>query len=206
MNNTEIIERVVCLLEGGLFGSFLSAVVLVRWIKKKDIYTLGSKNPGMANVMALFGIKTGLMVLGGDVLKTILAAVAGYWIMGQNPLGILYGGMGAVLGHNWPFWNPKRGGKGVAVTCTLLILFSPLYGTAADIGGMLVVFLTGFLPLGAAVIPFLFFLYCLKMQSLEVMILSLGLFTVMLLRHRHGLLRIVRREEKPILKLIKRKK
>lgn len=60
----------------------------------------------------------------------------------------LWAGLGAVLGHNFPLWRGFRGGKGVAVTCAALILFSPLWGTAACLSGLAVTLLSGCAPGG----------------------------------------------------------
>ena len=99
----------------------------------------------------------GAVVLAGDIAKTALA-----WLLcralfpGLGALAGLWSGLGAVLGHNFPAWRRFRGGKGVAVTCAALILFSPLWGTLACLIGLAVTLLSGWLPLGAVVIPALF--------------------------------------------------
>ncbi len=48
---------------------------------------------------------------------------------------LLYGGLGAVLGHNWPIWHKGRGGKGVAVTCAWLMLYLPVTGVLCCLAG-----------------------------------------------------------------------
>ena len=51
-------------------------------------------------------------------------------------------------GHNWPFWNKFRGGKGVAVSCTWLILYPLITGALCCLAGGGAVLLSGYLPLG----------------------------------------------------------
>ena len=104
-------------------------------------------------------------------------------------------GWGAVLGHNFPFWRGFRGGKGVAVTCAALILFSPLWGTAACVAGLAVTLLSGWLPLGAVVIPALFVPPAFLCRGREAGLLALILALIMLSRHIRGLGRILRGEE-----------
>lgn len=107
----------------------------------------------------------------------------------------LWAGLGAVLGHNFPLWRGFRGGKGVAVTCAALILFSPLWGTAACLAGLAVTLLSGWLPLGAVVIPALFVPPAFLCRGREAGLLALILALIMLSRHIRGLGRILRGEE-----------
>ena len=107
----------------------------------------------------------------------------------------LWAGLGAVLGHNFPLWRGFRGGKGVAVTCAALILFSPLWGTAACLSGLAVTLLSGWLPLGAVVIPALFVPPAFLCHGREAGLLALILALIMLSRHIRGLGRILRGEE-----------
>lgn len=149
--------RGLCLLAGYLFGSFLTAEVAARCIAGKSAFALGTGNPGMANIMAQLGKPAGFAVLAGDAAKTVLACLLCVRLAAPE-LGraaVLYAGLGAVLGHNWPLWHKFRGGKGVAVTCTWLILYLPVTGALCCLAGGIVVLLTGYLPLGAVVIPLL---------------------------------------------------
>lgn len=132
----------------------------------------------MANVGALLGPRWAALVLAGDTLKTIAAVAlsAGVcqlmaapgqsealqplldapWSLGfphSGTMATLAAGLGAVVGHDFPFWHRFRGGKGVTATCAALILFSPLLGGVASLAGLAVVALTHKLDAGAFVIP-----------------------------------------------------
>ena len=105
----------------------------------------------MANIMTHLGKRARPPVLAGDVLKTAAAC----WLCWQPPelrlTALLYGGFGAVLGHNRPFRNHGHGGKGVAVTVHGLILPARHRGAVLPCGRHWVM-LTGYLPLGAVLI------------------------------------------------------
>ena len=103
---------------------------------------------------------------------------------------LLYTGLGAVLGHNYPAWARFRGGKGVAVTCVWLVLYLPFWGTLCCIAGGALVLWLGYLPLGAVVIPALAILPAWLSYGPESGILTLALAIIMFSRHYHGLLRI----------------
>ena len=109
--------RGLCLLAGYLFGGFLTAEVVARCTAGVSARDIGTGNPGMANIATHLGKKAGLLVLAGDVIKTAVACWFCHQLAPELGLtSLLYGGLGAVLGHNWPIWYKGRGGKGVAVT------------------------------------------------------------------------------------------
>ena len=98
-------------------------------------------------------------------------------------------------------WRKGKGGKGVTVTCTWLILAFGVLGAICCIIGGMVVLLTGWLPLGAVVIPALAIptVYFIHGKSIELVCVLIA--TVMLIRHRKGIYRIINGEEPLHLKL-----
>ena len=198
-------EKTLCLLIGYLFGCILTAELIVKHKTGKSVSEFGTGNPGMANVMRIFGFKTGAAVLAGDLIKTVAAVLICCLLFGRSsvlpsgkPLGqpaVLWAGLGATLGHNWPVWRRLKGGKGVAVTCMTIFLFSPLWGLVSDVAGMLVVFRTGYLPLGAVVITTLFTVFAGIFYGMEAFIPALVLALIMLSRHYPGLIRSFRGTE-----------
>lgn len=66
-----MLYRTGCILTGYLCGCFLTAEAVSRHAAGKSASRLGTGNPGMANIMAQLGFKWGLLVLAGDLLKTL---------------------------------------------------------------------------------------------------------------------------------------
>lgn len=122
-------ERIICLLIGYAFGLFQTAYIYGR-LHGIDIRNYGSGNAGTTNTLRVFGTKAGLLVLVGDIMKCILAVVLVSCLFGSSHpemvyLLKLYAAMGAIVGHNFPFYLKFKGGKGIAATAGL-ILYSPI--------------------------------------------------------------------------------
>ena len=190
-------QQMLCLLIGYGCGCFLTAEVVARFAAGRSAAELGSGNPGMANIGSQLGLKWGAVVLAGDVLKTALACFLCGLVLfpGLGRLAVLWAGLGTVLGHNFPVWKKFKGGKGVAVTCAVLVFASPLWGVLSGLVGLAAVCLTGYLPLGAVLIPVVFLLPAFCFLGAECGWVALLLAVLMLSRHIHGLKRMVAGEE-----------
>lgn len=118
-------ERVICLLIGYAFGLIQTGYLYGR-TKHIDIRTKGSGNAGTTNALRTMGVKAGVVTLLGDCLKCVFAVLAVRLIFGGTHGDILpvlsqYAGLGAILGHNYPFYMKFKGGKGIAVTAGIII-------------------------------------------------------------------------------------
>ena len=122
-----MLERIVCLAIGYLFGLFQTSYLYGR-ANHMDIREHGSGNAGTTNALRTMGKKAGALTLLGDCLKCVLAVVAVRLIFGGNykdilPLLSLYAAAGCILGHNFPFYLKFKGGKGIAASVGLLLAF-----------------------------------------------------------------------------------
>ena len=117
-----------------------------------SIFSLGDGNPGMANVGHELGSKAGYACLAGDILKTVFAVTITHSLFpALGFAGIAWTGLGATLGHIFPFWHGFKGGKGVTTISTTVMLISPLWGCIAGIVGLVTIILAGYLSVGAVV-------------------------------------------------------
>ena len=108
----------------------------------------------------------------------------------------LYAGAGTISGHNYSLWHKGWGGKGVAVTCTWLILYLPVTGALCCLAGGLAVLGLGYLPLGAVLIPTLAVPIAWVQYGPESGIILLLAAAMMFWRHKNGLHRIFLGQEK----------
>ena len=105
--------RLICLCIGYCIGCIETAYVVGR-IWQVDLRQHGSGNLGTTNALRVLGKKAGALVFIGDIMKSVIAFVICRAIFGSNLAGV-YGSVGAVLGHNYPFYLKFKGGKGIAV-------------------------------------------------------------------------------------------
>lgn len=115
--------RFYSLMIGYLFGNLLFAMIIGKVLLHKDPTKYGSKNPGTANVGAVFGKKWGILTCAGDLAKTLIALIIVFYTFNGNKLALAYCGLGVILGHSFPFWNKFNGGKGVAVSALWMVYF-----------------------------------------------------------------------------------
>lgn len=131
---------------GYVFGS-ISSAALVAKAKGVDIFSVGSGNAGFTNVWRTMGIKLGIIVLLGDILKGFLAAWIGFSLAGD--IGMLLAAVGAVIGHTYSFLLRFRGGKGIAVAAGVLLYISPLTFLLCFITLTSLAYITGYMSVGS---------------------------------------------------------
>ena len=164
------------ILIGYVCGLFQTAFIYGK-LHGVDIRKEGSGNAGSTNALRTFGKGAGGLVLLGDFLKCVVAALIVYFLIGRNHPEVDYllralTGLGCALGHDFPFWMKFRGGKGVASSSIAFVIFDPFWGLLANIAGMLVVFATKYLCIGGVVIPvFLGIIYAVFFNNIEALII-----------------------------------
>ena len=107
---------------GYLLGALNGAILISKFILNEDVREHGSGNAGLTNFFRSYGGITTLIVLAIDVLKTVLAALLGGWMLGRvgyYELGTMIGGAFAVVGHMFPVFFQFRGGKGILCCAAL---------------------------------------------------------------------------------------
>ena len=183
-----MIKLLLCLVIGYLLGSF-STGILVANKEGHDIRAEGSHNTGASNALRILGLKGGALTFLGDVLKAALAVIAGL-LIGGTYCGML-GGLGAVLGHNWPVFFGFKGGKGIACSTAVLLILFPWQGAVAAIACLLVIYFTRYISVGSLTMLSVFFLLMLFSMGLwpygawAFLLLALGVY-----RHRSNLQRL----------------
>ncbi|WP_295149735.1 glycerol-3-phosphate 1-O-acyltransferase PlsY [uncultured Peptoniphilus sp.] len=113
---------ILTLLISYFVGTISGSYIIGNLFLNKDIRKYGSGNAGTTNAMRVLGKKAGILTFLIDFLKGALVTLIIGRIFGDEfvPLAIL----GAVIGHDFPFYMKFKGGKGVATTLGALALFN----------------------------------------------------------------------------------
>ncbi len=156
-----VVRIIVCLIVGYLCGA-ISMAYLIGAAQHVDIRKYGSGNAGTTNAIRTLGRKLGLVVFFGDFLKVLIPTLLVRYVFFSGEayahLLCLITGLGAVLGHCFPFWLHFKGGKGIAVTAGAMVssdwtalIFVPVF--------FVIVFVTKYVSLGSMFVVFLFPVY-----------------------------------------------
>lgn len=188
---------VLAIVSAYVVGSIDFAVVVAR-MHGIDIRSVGSGNPGAANVMRTLGRGPAAMVLVGDMLKGVVAAAMGMAVSG-DPVGALAFGAGlaAVVGHCYPIFHRLRGGKGVATAVGVVLFTTPLAGVALALiwatGARLTrISAVGSLALAVASVPVAVWQ---GIRGLPLLLLG-ATFLLVVWRHKANIARLVTGEER----------
>ncbi|MGN0484536.1 MAG: glycerol-3-phosphate 1-O-acyltransferase PlsY [Lachnospiraceae bacterium] len=203
--------RIIALVIGYVFGLFETGYFIGK-MQKVDIRTVGSGNIGTTNTLRTLGVKAGLLTFIGDCGKTILAMLIA-WLIFHNryPDGAqllkLYAGVGAVLGHNFPVTMKFKGGKGVACTSALILVFAPLEAPVCLIVFILSVALTRYVSVGSLLVMAAFVIQTILFTRMgwvqlgavaylpEIYLVVVMLALLCVVQHRKNIVRLIHGEE-----------
>lgn len=168
---------------GYLLGSINWAIIITRFIFRKDIREEGSGNAGATNVLRNHGRGPAILTTLGDIAKSMVAVLLGGWLMANLRLagpalsgyqdwiqlhltliGGYVGGFFCLLGHDFPVFYGFRGGKGVLTTLGMFLLLDwrvaliCLATFAVIVGISRMVSLGSILAIGCGM-PLLFFIH-----------------------------------------------
>lgn len=147
---------VFCLLIGYFCGCFTTGYFVGK-AKNVDIRQKGSGNSGATNALRTLGIGPAVITLLGDAFKAAIPIfILRFCFSDIKPcweLYALYLGLGAVLGHNYPFYLNFKGGKGIATMGgTILAIADWRVIVAAVIIFVLIVAVTRYVSLGSLIV------------------------------------------------------
>lgn len=193
--------RLVYILIGYGFGCLQSAYFVGRIFGKIDIRKHGSGNAGMTNIVRVMGAKAGFAVGIFDIVKAIAAYLFVSLLFAKTEadaaqLAGLYAGIGAILGHNFPFFLKFKGGKGVACTIGIILIFDWQVALVVFAIALACVFITKYISLASLLIALLFpiMLIVFKREP-EVVLLGFLMMMLCYYQHRANIKRLIQGKE-----------
>lgn len=137
----------ICIAEGYFIGAFSPAIYFSKKLYGSDVRESGSGNAGSTNMLRTHGKKAGLITALGDFFKGVLTALLGYIAFGYN--GAAIAGLFAVVGHIAPVYYKFKGGKGVMVAASVLLMLDPVVFLITIAMFAVIVYLTKYVSLGS---------------------------------------------------------
>lgn len=208
-----IVARLISVAIGYVFGLFQTGYIYGK-SKGIDIRKEGSGNAGTTNSLRVLGVKAGLITFVGDLCKAMLSVLV-VWLLFKDrypetvKLLEIYGGFGAVLGHNFPFYLKFKGGKGIACTSGMILAVCPLAAPFCLLLFILAVAITRYVSLGSVLVVTFYLIQVIVFGQLgylgmegatlfEFYIVSACFTAMALWRHRANIVRLVKGTENKI--------
>ena len=201
-----ILAIVCCMLISYLLGSLNSAIITVRLLRHEDIREHGSKNAGLTNTLRCYGKVPALITLIGDLAKGIIAVLLSQlvcrlmlgadfgsrYLIDEQAIGYI-AGFSAIIGHIFPVYYGFKGGKGVLVASSILIVIDPITFAIVIPFFIIVVLLTRYVSVGSisAAVAYPVITFCvnrfIRQDTMEKSLLYTGLVicTSILLIYMH---------------------
>lgn len=193
--NIYIVSLVFWIIFAYLLGSMPFGKILAHK-RGVDIQKKGSGNIGFTNSLRVLGLKPGLIVLLGDVLKGFIPAFLALRFLPFSQA--LFVSLIAILAHIFPVWLKFKGGKGIATTLGITFALNPTLAA----GGMgvffIVILATKFVSLSSILAVWsVAILTYLVSPSLTLFYLSLAILAT--ITHRENIVRLIKKKEPKIL-------
>jgi glycerol-3-phosphate acyltransferase PlsY len=181
-----------------VLGSIPFGIIIAK-ARGVDLKKVGSGNIGATNVLRSLGKGPAVFTLLGDVFKGSLAVATGKYF-GLGPVSLGLAGIAAILGHNFSLFLGFKGGKGVATSIGVLLVYTPAVAVFTVLIWLVVVFLTKYSSLGAIVafallpVNIIFFDFTDKTK----LVIAIAISFLILGRHNDNVRRLIKGTEKKI--------
>ena len=184
-----------------LLGNLNGAIVIARIIANEDVRTKGSGNAGLTNFTRNYGSKTSIFVILIDMGKAIAACLIGGLLLKKYGLwqeGIALGGLGVILGHDFPALLGFKGGKGILSGVTVALMMDWRLGLLVFSIFLIAYLLTHYVSLGSVLSSgsFGFFYAWVHPERPFPIIVGFFLSALLVWMHRANIKRLLKGEER----------
>ncbi len=149
------------------FMGNINWAIIISKIKKKDIRSMGSGNPGTLNMSRNLGLGLGILTFVLDIAKGAIPTLVAFYVFRVRgtfensqfqifDFAIYVCGLMAVLGHIYPVVFKFKGGKGIASTIGALLVCGSVHGVTwfivvlmSLVGALVFIYFTEFGAMGS---------------------------------------------------------
>ena len=219
--NINLFYKILLVVLAYLLGSFPTAFIIFKANKGKDIRSMGSGNVGGTNVLRSAGPGLAVLTILLDILKGFLPVLMVYLFFPGSSIIYIITSVSVLLGHVFPVFLKFKGGKGISTTGGLIVatcalplpFFMPTPFLAANLvlriapafiiilSVLIIFFITRIMSLGSLVAtiinPFVFLIF---RYDNSVVIAAAIWSVIILIAHRENIKRLLKGEEKKILR------
>ena len=185
----------ICVLLGYCIGCIQSTYFLGRFAGHVDLREHGSGNLGTTNALRVLGKKAGAVTFVCDILKSVIGFLVCSMLFPKIELAGLYGCVGVILGHDFPFYLKFKGGKGIACMIGLVLCLSTVtwYLPAFAFGiGIVCIGATRYVSLGSMAFAVMIPIVLYKANfPLEGVVVTACLSVLALYQHRANITRLL---------------
>lgn len=202
-----IVKVFIALLIGYLLGSANTSLIVGKFYGV-DVRKHGSGNAGLTNTLRTIGKMAALFVVLGDILKGVLSCLIGYFILKDIQVagiaavevpwnvGMFFGGLGAILGHNWPLYFGFKGGKGILTTFSVVMMTAPYIGLILLGIFIVIVAITRYVSLGSITGCVLFPVFiAIVYKNMVFVTFAIFLAALAIIRHNQNIVRLLKGTE-----------
>lgn len=176
-------KYVVCILIGYLLGS-ISLAALFSKLTNVNLRKSGTGNLGATNVFLILGKSYGVFVMLFDIAKAFAAAKIAQHIVPDLEYAGMLAGLGAVIGHIFPFYMKFKGGKGLAAFGGMILASDPMIFLILLVIGLILMLIFNYsvaMPMSAAVLfPILLWS---RSKSIMCLLLSIAAGALIAVKH-----------------------
>ncbi len=197
-----ILGVIICIIVPYLLGSLNFAVMISKKGYHDDIRTHGSGNAGATNMLRVHGKKAAALTFLGDALKAIVSVLIGLVLMPGD--GFAYvAAFFCMIGHAYPLYFKFKGGKGVVVAASSMLILNPIVFVLCLIIFAVIVGFTKYVSLGSIIGAILFplmnykmYVYFAPMPLKTIFGILMGILIIFL--HRKNIVRLMNGTENKI--------
>ena len=184
-----------------LLGNLNGAILISRLIAQEDVRTKGSGNAGLTNFTRNYGSKSSIFVILIDVGKAVAACLLGGLLLKSSGLyeeGVALGGLGVILGHDFPALLGFKGGKGILSGVTVALMMDWRLGLLVFGIFLIAYLLTHYVSLGSVLSSgsFGFFYAWVHPEKVFPIVVGFFLSGLIVWMHRANIVRLIKGQER----------